>query len=90
MWPHLPQGHISTVYFPHEQLLACACALDLTNTDTFICVWFTSITSSVEDGEKELCVCLEQSIGHIGKCLGRDIQRYVREWCVIIVCVRMI
>ena len=25
--------------------------------------------------EKELVVSLEQSIGHIGKCLGRDIQR---------------
>lgn len=28
--------------------------------------------------EKELIVSLEQSIGHIGKCLGHDIQRSAR------------
>ena len=28
-----------------------------------------------EEGEKELVVSLEQCIGHIGKCLGRDVQR---------------
>ena len=28
-----------------------------------------------DEGERELVVSLEQCIGHVGKCLGRDVQR---------------
>lgn len=35
----------------------------------------TCVLHSSGEEERELVVSLEQSIGHIGKCLGRDIQR---------------
>ena len=55
----------------HFKLVSLPACSQITNSHSL------SVYCSVVEEEKEMSVCLEQSVGHVGKCLGREIQRYV-------------